>query len=70
MKQQKKKCRKHLFSQSEANQLEAFIRSSDYESRKLGLDLIKNSKTYRHYMGTKACSYRNALKCLRTLTRV
>ena len=45
----KKKIKKKLFTRREAERLISMLESEDLEQIKLAKNIIKNSKTYKHY---------------------
>ena len=45
----KKKIKKKLFTRQEAKRLISMLESTDLEQIKLARNIIKNSKTYKHY---------------------
>ena len=45
----KKKIKKKLFTRREAERLIQMLESEDLEQIKLARNIIKNSKTYKHY---------------------
>ena len=46
----KRKIKKYLFHLNEVNQLRNLLHSSDEECKNLAIEMIINSKTYKHYL--------------------
>lgn len=50
---QRRKIKKYLFHLNEINQLHDLLYSSDEECKSLAIEIIINSKTYKHYLKRK-----------------
>lgn len=49
----KRKIKKYLFHLNEINQLRNLLHSPDEECKSLAIEMILNSKTYKHYLKRK-----------------